>query len=481
MRIPRRQFVQSLTVSAGFMGLSRWAWAQGGLPDAPRLAQPYLNEVEAYGPLVPDPKRLLDLPKGFSYTVISRTGDLMSDGLRVPGAPDGMATFAGPNGRVIVVRNHEMEQDWTFTGPFGVENELYEKFDKRKVYDNGYGRPHLGGTSTIVYDPVARRVDSMFLSLVGTARNCAGGPTPWNTWITCEEDVNVRNKEQNEQNHGYAFEVPASATPALADPVPLPMGRFYREAVAVDPRTSIVYQTEDRDDGLLYRFVPRVPRQLHAGGRMQVLALRDKKSADLRNWAETAQPRMPMNTPMAVRWIDIEQPNVMRDDMRSRGFLLGGARFARGEGMWFGDNEAYFACTNGGLSQRGQIFRYRPSPAEGTPGEEAAPGQLELYLEPNNVGLLESCDNVTVAPWGDLFICEDNAAPTTTLVRDVRVNYIRGVTPQGKLYTIARNRYSGESELSGICFAPGHPTMFVNIQVPGITLAVTGPWDNRKA
>ncbi len=436
--------------------------------------------LDRFGPLVPDPYNLLVLPKGFSYTVLSRTGDPMADGFRVPGSPDGMAAFPGPNGRVIIVRNHELEKDQTFNGPFGVENELFAKLDRSQVYDAGYGRPHLGGTSTIVYDPAARRVETMFLSLVGTARNCAGGQTPWNSWITCEENVDVKDAATHEENHGYAFDVAATAAPGLAKPVPLPMGRFYREAVAVDPRTSIVYQSEDREDGLLYRFVPNVPRQLHAGGRVQVLALRDRASADMRNWAELAQPRIPTGAPLPVRWIDIEQPNVARDDLRTRGFELGAARFARGEGMWFGNNEFYVACTNGGLSLRGQIFRYRPSPAEGTPGEEAAPGQLELYLEPNNVGLLESCDNVTVAPWGDLFICEDNAAPTSDVVRDVRVNYVRGVTPDGKMYTVARNRYESNSELSGICFAPGHPTMFINIQSPGITFAVTGPWSAER-
>lgn len=476
MSFTRRQFVQSVAVSAGFGGLGRWAWAQR----APG-PQPYLNEADVYGPLISDPKRLLDLPKGFSYTVLSRTGDPMADGFRVPGAPDGMAAFAAPNGRVIIVRNHELEKDQTFNGPFGVENELFAKLNRAQVYDAGYGRPHLGGTSTIVYDPAANRVEKMFLSLVGTARNCAGGPTPWNSWITCEENVDVKDAATHEQNHGYAFDVPATTAIGLAKPVPLPMGRFYREAVAVDPRTSIVYQSEDRDDGLLYRFVPNIPRQLHAGGRVQALALRDRAAADTRNWAELAQPRIPIGSPLPVRWIDIDQPDTVRDDLRARGFARGAARFARGEGMWFGSNEFYLGCTNGGLSQRGQIFRYKPSPAEGTPAEETSPGQIELYLEPNNVGLLESCDNVTVAPWGHLFICEDDAAPTSDVVRDVRVNYVRGVTPAGKMYTIARNRYEGNSELAGICFAPDHPTMFINIQSPGITFAVTGPWNGRAS
>ena len=169
-----------------------------------------------------------------------------------------------------------------------------------------------------------------------------------------------------------------------------------------------------------------------------------------------------------------------RRDVRTRGAALGAAVFARGEGMWFGNNEVFFACTNGGLTQRGQVFRYRPSPAEGTPGEGSSPGTLELYLEPNNSALLEGCDNVMVAPWGDLIICEDNAAPAPVVGTFTGSNYLRGVTPDGKIYTLGRNRYLGISELAGIAFAPNHPTMFVNIQVPGLTLAITGPWENLK-
>lgn len=208
--------------------------------------------------------------------------------------------------------------------------------------------------------------------------------------------------------------------------------------------------------------------------------MRGRKTFDTRNYAETGGVRLAVRESLPVEWLNIDDVEAPKDDLRTRGAALGAAVFARGEGMWFGNGEVYFACTNGGLSQRGQVFRYKPSPAEGTPAEADKPGELVLYLEPNNSALLESCDNVTVAPWGDLLICEDNAAPAPVVGTGSASNYLRGVTPGGQIYTMARNRFLGISELSGICFAPNHPTMFVNIQVPGITLAITGPWDSIK-
>ena len=116
-----------------------------------------------------------------------------------------------------------------------------------------------------------------------------------------------------------------------------------------------------------------------------------------------------------------------------------------------------------------RYWRYTPSPYEGTKQEAQHPGQLELYIEPNDNHLLESCDNLTVAPWGDLIVCEDGAND----------QYLRGITPEGKIYTLAHNNYAGDAELCGACFAPNHPTLFVNIQWPGITLAITGPWKTQ--
>ena len=210
-----------------------------------------------YGPLLPDSEGILNLPEGFSYRIISRKGDPMTDGFFVPGRGDGMAAFAGPDGKIIVIRNHEISPGDKEQGPFGENLELLSKLSEADLYDYGRGNlPCLGGTSTFVYNPASGEIETEYLSLIGTIRNCAGGPTPWNSWITCEENTSIANSKL-EKNHGYNFEVPASATPLLTKPQPIKeMGRFNHEAVCVDPSTHIVYQTEDRGDGLIYRYLP---------------------------------------------------------------------------------------------------------------------------------------------------------------------------------------------------------------------------------
>ena len=426
--------------------------------------------AEGYGTLQKDKKGILKLPKGFSYKIISRRGDKMSDGLIVPGLADGMATFPGPDGKVIIVRNHEVSPGDDDNGAFGRRYHMLHKVDGNKVYDNGRGiKPCLGGTTTIVYNPNTKHVETEYLSLAGTIRNCAGGPTPWHSWITCEEDTNVKGSIL-EKNHGYNFEVPASAKPQLFHAVPIKaMGRFNHEAVCVDPDTSIVYQTEDRHDGLIYRYIPNEKGQLQEGGRLQVLALRGYSSFDTRNWHDSKGERMVPGQKYQVEWQDIDNVEAPDDDLRYRGAEQGAAVFARGEGMWYSDGEAYFACTNGGMKQYGQVFRYTPSPYEGTAEELSSPGTLELFIEPNNSDLLESCDNMTIAANGDLVLCEDKSRPR-----------IVGVTPNGKIYHIAKN-IGFRSEFAGAVFSPDGSTLFVNIQGPGLTLAITGPWGERKA
>ena len=457
MPVSRRQFLKSAAaVSIGFAGLHRHlAWG------APALEN-------SFGPLVRDPGGILDLPKGFSYRVLSRAGKLMDDGLRLPGAADGMAAFPGPEGRVILVRNHELSPGSKEAGAFGDDNENLGKLPKEDLYDWGQGKmPGLGGTTTLVYNAQTGAVEREFLSLAGTAVNCAGGPTPWHSWVSCEENTQ-RIDKPIERDHGYNFEVPATAEIRRAAPVPLKaMGRFRHEAIAVDPRSGIVYQTEDTSDCLIYRYIPDAPGKLIAG-RLQALAVIDHPRLDTRNWDKAlVRP----GEPLAVRWVDIENVESPDDDLRFQGFDgKGCARFARSEGMWYGREAIYFACTSGGRKKKGQIFRYQPSPHEGKADEGKAPGTLELFVEPNDGDLVDNADNLTVSPFGDLIVCEDGSGE----------NNLVGVTPAGQIYRFGHNRMNN-SEFAGATFSPDGQVLFVNIQHPGTTLAIYGPWDQRQS
>lgn len=406
--------------------------------------------------MVSDPNKYLDLPEDFSYKIISKHGEKMNDGFMVPARPDGMGAFEAANGRVVLVRNHENGSQNNEEGAFGVENELLESFGTENLYDAGKSEsPGLGGTTTLVYNETTGKVENQYLSLAGTYRNCAGGVTPWGTWLTCEEDI-TKPKGNIEHFHGYVFEVPASENIMIANPRPIKdMGRFNHEAVAVDPKTHIVYQTEDRHDGLIYRFIPNNKNDIHAGGKLQALAIKGQPSFDTRNWEGKT---IELNQRLEVNWIDLEDVDPKEDDLRLRGFEQGAARFARGEGMWYGQDEIYFACTNGGPQKLGQVFRYKP--------EVNGNGVLELFAESEDKTVLHMCDNLTIAPWGDVILAEDNG----------ELNHIRGINKQGELYDIACNR-SSASEFAGLTFSPSGKTLFVNIQENGDTLAITGPWD----
>ena len=259
------------------------------------------------------------------------------------------------------------------------------------------------------------------------------------------------------------FEVPATEDPVLADPLPIKdMGRFNHEAVAVDPRTGIVYLTEDRGDSLIYRYIPKKRGKLHEGGKLQALAIKGEKSRDTRNWESLTTPKFPMREPKAVEWIDIENVESPEDDLRYQGFNKGAACFARGEGMWYGKNEIYFACTNGGHISNGQVFRYVPGKNEGKQNESG--GTLELFAESQDQAILKNCDNLTVAPWGDVVLCEDAKHP-----------FMVGITPKGEYYKLAEN-VGYQSEFAGGVFSPSGETLFVNIQGAGLTIAIRGPW-----
>lgn len=459
----RRQFLKSsAAATAAFSGLALIS----GCASADRAIQ--VAPIN----LVPDPNGLLDLPEGFSYTVVSTEGEMMSDGLLTPGDFDGMAAFDMPDG-LTLVRNHELSPRQMGRSAHVRDGASIGETDISRFYDpanDGSGLP--GGTTTLVLDPDTLEIRRQFLSLAGTHNNCAGGPTPWGSWLTCEETTD-RADENLARDHGYVFEVPADARELVQAQAITEMGRFRHEAVAIDPSTGIVYLTEDAyNTSLFYRFIPAQPGNLVAGGRLQCLKIRGVHGLDTRNWESTG---ISMGDSLAVEWMDVVDPHNPEGDLAERHVAAGAAHFTRGEGIWFGDNELYFTCTDGGNARVGQIFRYIPSRFEGQAGESGAPGRLELFIESPGRDVMDYCDNICIAPWGDLIVAEDGQGD----------QYIRGVTPAGRIYTIARNAFSVDdrySEFCGPCFSPDGNILFLNVQSePSRTFAIRGPWQSLES
>lgn len=407
-------------------------------------------------PLVRGDSPYFALPKDFSCQLISCTGDAMTDGFHVPGEPDSMACFSMEGGLTAIVRNHENQIDNLDLSPFGKEFELLKKLDHHALYDRGKNTPALGGCSTVIYDTKTQSIVRQFLSLAGTDRNCSGGATPWGTWISSEESVVMPGGEYTKA-HGFNFEVTPTLTPKLSAPAPLKaMGRFRHEAVVVDAKTGFVYQTEDREDGLLYRFIPSAHGLLAMGGKLQALVVRDQKSLDTRNWDA---PAVKQGDKLACDWVDMENVESPQDDLRNQGFAKGAALFARGEGMCVVNGAIYFTCTNGGAAKRGQIWRITP---------DESGGVLELFVESASLAHLNNPDNLCFAPLGGMYVCEDGSGAA---------NRILYIDIAGNVRTFAENIFNG-SELSGVCFSPDGSTMFVSIQHdPGMTFAITGPWE----
>jgi secreted PhoX family phosphatase len=397
---------------------------------------------------------LLLLPPGFRYTIVARTRGLLDDGNPSPGRPDAMGAFTAGN-ELRLVRNHEIRE---LTLPLSPGPWSYDAFGG-------------GGTTTIVVDPVTRLPLRHFVSLSGTATNCAGGPTPWGSWITCEETTNGPNAGYAKP-HGYCFEVPAAANSAV-HAVPLPhLGRFVHEAAAVDPSTGIVYLTEDRERAGLYRCILERPYDLRSGGRLQMLGIRGAPAFEAVS-GQSAGARLP------VTWVDIADPDPPFAETNpsavfEQGRARGGTRFRRLEGAWFGDGSLFFTSTTGGDRGIGQVWQYRAQAAQsrrrraagGAPWE----GDLTLIFESPSSDVMRMPDNLSLTPRGSLILCEDpDGGPV----------FLRGLTPRGDVFPFAQNiaPMFAETEFAGAVFSPDGQTLFVNLQIAGYTLAIWGPWE----
>ena len=398
--------------------------------------------------LLKDSNSVLDIHKSLSYEIISRKGDLMSDGNLVPGAADGMSAFSVDSNHTVLIRNHELgRSSGRLLGPF--------KNPSKKVISlgkNHYDPTAFGGTTNIVINDSTNRVVKEYLSLSGTMTNCAGGVTPWGTWLTCEE--NISKKQKNKVSHGYVFEVDPKKD-FLQKPIPLKkMGRFLHEAVAFD-KYGNAYLTEDRSDGLLYKFVPKNKKSL-SDGKLYALKISEK---DSRNWKKRD---ILLNQKFKIEWIKLEDVDPESDTLREEGTKKGATIFARGEGITYDGESIFIACTSGGSLKKGQIWKLTPKSNNNT--------IFELWFEVKEKDKLNMPDNLTVAPWGDLIICEDNPD----------LDRLWGITPKGKTYLIAENNYSN-AEFAGVCFNPKNNILYLNIQQNGQTIAIDGDWNSVRS
>ena len=393
-----------------------------------------------YGPLRSAGPELR-LPDGFQYRVLGVEGSTMSDGHRTPAAHDGMAAFPLPGGNIRLIRNHEVRG-----GPGGRTGEI------ATAYDALGG----GGTTSLEVEPDGERaLVRDFLSLNGTVGNCAGGPTPWGSWLSCEETT-TGLAAGFDRPHGYVFDVAADVEETLiAAPLPA-LGRFVHEAVAVDPITGIVYETEDRSTSGFYRFIPDTPDDL-TSGQLQMLAIEGEDRFDTRTG-------MTIGGTFSARWVDILDSDPSSAEVDSlavfrQGHDAGGAVFARLEGCWYDSGAIYLTATTGGTAGLGQVWRFRP-------GVGAEADELTLIFESYDPAVLEHPDNITISPSGGVLLAEDGAPG----------QYLRGLTPDGSIFDFAYNAASN-SEFAGVTFSPDGETLFVNIQGrPAITLAIWGPW-----
>jgi uncharacterized protein len=434
--LTRRRFVQGSAAVGGGLAMSGPLTA---LAARQRRAGRRLSR--GYGQLRPTPEldsgiEFLELPPGFRYRIISRQAEPMDDGNPTPGIFDGMAAYPRGNRSTILIRNHENRSR---------AGEITVAVPRRKRYDQDES-VRGGNTKLVVATTGDREVRESFAVLGGTHTNCAGGLTPWDTWITCEEIFNYGSVESNVTPgtgtpHGYAFEVPADADGPV-QPLELnAAGRFSHEAVAW--LGGALYETEDRGDAAFYRFIPdREPREhgdlASFGGTLEALMVAGRPNFD----ANTANP----GESYPVDWVTIEEPDPLTDTVRVEAQSKGAAIFDRTEGIWASENRIYFDCTTGGEAQLGQLWEYRPRRGGG--------GELRLVYESTSAEDLENPDNLVVVPaTGDVLLQEDSDGE----------QFVRGVTRRGEIYDFARTLVNS-TEFCGGCFSPDGGTFFVNQQ-----------------
>ncbi|MFF0753808.1 alkaline phosphatase PhoX [Streptomyces sp. NPDC004267] len=465
----RREFAKQSAAAGAGLALTG---AVGVLATAPQALAADEHEVSAqgdeqgrgralgYGELVADPAGILALPEGFSYRVVTHSGvTRLESGEFTPSNHDGTAAFDGPRGTTYLVNNHELKgprAKWTYPVPL----------TEGLVYD-----PAAAGGCTVVEVHRDGTV-AEWVGIAGTSTNCAGGRTPWGTWLTCEETEDLAGKNGMTKDHGYVFEVDPHDRGAGRDPKPVKaFGRYAHEAVVIDPRRGHAYLTEDAagPNGLFYRWVPPQGFE-HGRGRLRALAddagrLQAAKCFDAAGqYVDDLSRATRIGTVYGVDWVDVEDRDARTTSVRKQ-FGEGEITRARKlEGMWWGDGGAYvvssYAREESPVAHDGQVWFYDPKRRTLT-----LQVLLGVNAAPEQDGAFDGPDNITVSPYGGLVIAEDGEG----------INHLFGATESGRTYPIARNDLN-DSEFTGVTFSPDGDTLFANIQTPGIMLAITGPW-----
>jgi secreted PhoX family phosphatase len=481
MPLTRRDFARTSALTGAGVVLTGSVAALAGAPGALATTETETTGERSadghggvdYGPLVPDPDGIVALPAGFSYRVLTHTGRTrLESGEFTPAAHDGTAAFDGPRGTVLLVNNHEMD------GP-RAEQEHPVPLAEGLVYD-----PAAPGGCTVVEVRPDGQV-AEWVGIAGTANNCAGGRTPWDTWLTCEENSDRAGENGMTKDHGYVFEVDPADRRANRRPKPLKFfGRYDHEAVVVDPKRGHAYLTEDADEpnGLFYRWVP--PRDFtHGRGKLRTLpddagVLQAPKCFDSGGrFVDDLSRAVKTGTVYGVDWVDVPDRDARTVPVREQ-FGPGEVTRARKlEGMWWADGGAYLVSSyardeSPGPAHDGQVWFYDPRRRTLT---------LKVLLgvnpDPSRDGAFDGPDNITVSPYGGLVIAEDGDG----------VQHLFGATDSGRTYPLARNEVNigteaepEYSEFTGVTFSPDGRTLYANIQEPGIMLAITGPWKRRR-
>ncbi len=429
---------------------------------ASAFAAPGDNAREpGYGPLVDDPAGVLALPAGFSYAIVSRAGrTLLESGEPTPGNHDGTGAFPRRGGGTVLVNNHELGDPPAET-PFPVpQHEGY-------TYDPGAA----GGCTVVETDRDGNRVRE-YVGVAGTSTNCAGGVTPWDTWLTCEETEDLAGQSGATRDHGYVFDVDPFDRGANRDPQPIKaLGRYAHEAAAVDPRRGHIYLTEDAADpnGLLYRWEPpddyrpgkgRLRGLATDAGTLAAMAARDGAGAHVDDLSRATV----IGTQYAVDWIPVPDRDARTRSTRTQFAHSDVTRGRKLEGAWWGDGGAWivtsFARAESPVPHDGQVWFYDPKRSTIT---------LRLRFGvnpmPDTEGEFDGPDNISISPYGGVLLAEDG----------VGIQHLIGVTDDGRSYPLARNAVD-TNEFTGPVFSPDRRTLFANLQTPGTMFAIRGPW-----